>query len=78
MVGSTKMEEFNRKFDEEFCLIACMEITTGRSISYIDGGGSSHLNRKKRFFQDLQEGETCICVELGDDERYQVQVVSIV
>ena len=32
----------------------------------------------KRFFKDLQEGGTCIHVELGDDARYQAQGVGIV
>ena len=32
MVGSAKVEDFSRNFDEEFCLIACMASTTGSSI----------------------------------------------
>ena len=40
MAGSAKVDEFNRNFDEEFCLIACMASTIGSIIWYIDGGAS--------------------------------------
>ena len=70
MVGSAKVDEFNRNFDEEFCLIACMANTTGSSIWYIDSGASSHMTGQKRFFRYLQEGGTGIQIELGDDVRY--------
>ena len=71
MAGSTEVDEFSRNFDEELCLIACMESTTGRTIWYIDNGASSHMTGQKRFFRDLQEDGTWIHVELGDDGRYQ-------
>ena len=67
------MDKFNRNFDEEFFLIACMESTKGSSIWYIDSGASSHMTGNKRFFRDLQEGGTWIHVELGDDAPYQAQ-----
>ena len=70
MVGSAEVDEFNRNFDEEFCLIACMESTTGSSIWYIDSGASSHMNGHKIFFRDMQEGGTWIHIELGDDAQY--------
>ena len=41
MVGSTEVDEFNMKFNEEFYLIACMESTIGSIIWYIDSGASS-------------------------------------
>ena len=56
MAGSAEVDEFSRNFDEEFCLIACMESTTGSSIWYIDSGASSHMTGQKSFFGDLQEG----------------------
>ena len=61
------MDEFNRNFNDKFCLIACMESTTGSCIRYIDNGESSHMTRHKRIFKDLQEGGKGIHVELGDD-----------
>ena len=78
MVGSTEVDEFSRNFDEEFCLIACMASTTGRSIWYIDSGASSHMTGQKRFFKDLHEGGTGIHVELDDAARYQAQGVGTV
>ena len=69
MAGSTEVDEFNRNFDEEFCLIACMASTIGSNIWYIDNGASSHMTGQKRFFRDLQEGERGIHVELGDDAQ---------
>ena len=47
MVRSSKVDEFNRNFDEEFCLIACMASTTGSNIWYIDSGASSHMTGQK-------------------------------
>ena len=78
MVGSAKVDEFRRNFDEELCLIAFMASTTRRTIWYIDNGASSHMTGHKRFFRDLQEGGTSIHVELGDDAQYQVQGVGTV
>ena len=78
MVGSAEVEEFSRNFDEDFCLITCMESTTGSNIWYNDNGASSHMTRQKRFFRDLQKGGTQIHVELGDDAQYQAQRVGIV
>ena len=72
------MEEFSRNFDEELCLITCMESTIGSSIWYINSGASSHMTGQKRFFKDLQEGGTGIHVELGDDAQYQAHRVGTV
>ena len=56
MAGSAEVDEFNRNFDEEFCLIACMASITGSNIWYIDSGASSRMTGHKIFFRDLQEG----------------------
>ena len=53
MDGSPEVDEFNMNFDEEVCLIACMEITIGSSIWYIFCGASSHMIGHKRLFKDL-------------------------
>ena len=58
MYRSTEVDEFNRNFDEEFCLIACIASTTGSSIWDIDSGASSHMTGLRGFFRDLQEGRT--------------------
>ena len=70
MVGSAEVDEFNRNFNEEFCLVPSMASTTRSIIWYIDSEAYSHINGQKRFFKDLQEGGTGIHVELGDDVRY--------
>ena len=72
MAGSAEVEEFSKSFDEDLCLIACMESTTGNSIWYIDSGASCHMTRHKRFFRTLQEGGVNLHIELGDDAQYQV------
>ena len=64
------MEEFNKNFDEDFCLIACMESTTGSSVWYVDNGASCHMTGQKRFFKDLKEGGLNLHIELGDDAQY--------
>ena len=53
MAGSTEVKEFNKSFGENFCLIACMESTTGSSIRYIDSGASCHMTGQKTFFRSL-------------------------
>ena len=53
MVGSAKVDEFSRNFDEELCLIAFMASTMGRTIWYIDNGASSQMTGHKRLFRDL-------------------------
>ena len=53
MVGSTEVDEFNKNFDEELCLIVCMASTTGRSIWYIYSGASSHMTGHNIFFKYL-------------------------
>ena len=78
MAGFAEVDEFSRNFDEEFCLIACMESTTWSSIWYIDSGASSHMTGQNIFFKELQEGGIGIHVELGDDVWYQVQGVGSV
>ena len=53
MARSAEVDEFSRNFDEEICLIACMESTIGSNIWYIDSGASSHMTGQKRLFKDL-------------------------
>ena len=43
MAGFAEVEEFNKSFDKDFCLIACMASTTGSSILYIDNRASCHM-----------------------------------
>ena len=71
MAGSAKVEEFNKNFDEDFCLNACMASTTRSSVWYVDSGASCHMTGQKRFFKNLQEGGLNIHIELGDDAQYQ-------
>ena len=72
MAGFAEVDEFNRNFYEEFCLISCTASTTGRNIWYIDSGASSHMTGHKIFFKYLYEGVIGMHIELGDDVWYQV------
>ena len=53
MVGSVEVEDFSKDFDEEICLIDCMQSTIRSSIWHIESGESSHINRQKIFFREL-------------------------
>ena len=78
MAGSAEVEEFNKNFDEDFCLIAGMASTTGISIWYIDSRASCHMTWQKRLFKSLREGGVNLHIELGDDARYQAQGVGTI
>ena len=67
MAGSAEVEEFSRNFNEEFCLIACMESTMGSNIWYVDSGTYCDMKTQKRFFKYLQEGVLNLHIRLGDD-----------
>ena len=71
MAGSAEVEEFNKNFDEDFCLIFCMASATGSSVWYVDSGASCNMTGQKRFFKSLQEGGLNLHIELGDDAQYQ-------
>ena len=75
---SAEVEEFNKSFDHNLCLIACMASTTGNDIWYIDNGVFGHMTGHKEFFRSLQEGGVNLHIDLGYDARYQVQGVGIV
>ena len=67
MPGTAEVEEFNKNFDEDFCLIACMASTTCSSVWYVGSGASCHMTKQKMFFKSLQEGGLNLDIELGDD-----------
>ena len=64
MAGCAEVEEFNKNFDEDFCLIAYMASTTGINVWYVDSGASRHMTGQKRFIKDLQEGGLNLHIEL--------------
>ena len=78
VAGSTEVEEFNKNFDEDFCLIACMASTIGSNVWYVDNGASCHMTGQKRFFKSLVEGGLNLHIEVGDDAQYQAQGVGTV
>ena len=77
MVGFAEVEEFSRNFDEEFCLIACMESTTGRNIWYINSGASSHMTRKRDSLETcrrVEQGSTLSWVMMSGIKRRELEL----
>jgi hypothetical protein len=78
MAASAGVEEFAKRFEEDFCLVACMSSSTVTDVWYVDSGASCHMNGRKEFFSSLKEGGVNLHIELGDDARYKAQGIGTV
>jgi hypothetical protein len=78
MAASAKVDEFAKRFEEDFCFIACMSSTTVSDIWFVDSGASCHMTWHKEFFTRLQEGGVNLIIELRDGRRYKAQGVGTV
>eukprot|EP00253_Pinus_taeda_P020501 PITA_20501 len=58
--------------------ILLMEGRRVTSIKYLDIGASFHMTRDKRLFSTLEEKDLKMCIDMGDDKRYNVLGVGTV
>jgi hypothetical protein len=72
VVGVTASEALASQFELEFSLIACMASSALGSMWYLDSGASFHMTGDKEIFNDLEEKDLKMHIEMGDDGRYSV------
>lgn len=60
------------QFELDFTIIACMVSTMMSSVWYLDIGASFHMTGEKDLFNDLEDKDLHIHIEMGDDGRYSV------
>ena len=48
------------------------------SVWYLDSGASFHMNDNKELFNDLEEKDLHMHIEMGDDGRYSATEIGIV
>eukprot|EP00253_Pinus_taeda_P030288 PITA_30288 len=78
VVASTKVDRFASQFEKNFSLIACMARVVGSNTWYIDSGASFHMTKNREYFNQLEEKEILVHIELGDNGKYTTMGVGIV
>jgi hypothetical protein len=67
VVGDATGEALASQFELEFSFITCMSSSASRSVWYFDSGASFHMTGDKEFFNDLEERDLKMHIEMGDD-----------
>jgi hypothetical protein len=67
VVGDAASESLASKFELDFSLITCMELSAFRLMWYLDSGTSFHMTGDKELFSDLEEKDVKMHIEMGDD-----------
>jgi hypothetical protein len=75
MEDSAVMDEFSKRFKEDFYFIACISSATVSYMWFMERGASCHMIGCKDFFTMLQEGGMNLVIDLGDDKCYKVKGV---
>ena len=58
------------QFKVEFTFIASMVSLMKGSVWYLDSGASFHMTGDKEFFNELEEKDLQMHIEMGEDGRY--------
>ena len=66
------------QFELDFTLITCMANTMVESMWYLDSSVAFHMKECRDFFNDLEEKDLHIHIELGNDGRYSATRIGIV
>jgi hypothetical protein len=67
VVGVVAGEALASQFELDFSLIACMASISLGSVWYLDSGASFHMMGDKELFNDLEEKDLKMHIEMGDD-----------
>ena len=65
-------EALTSQFELDFTLIACMVSLMIGCSQFLDNGASFHMTNDKSLFNTLEEKDLQMCMEMGNDERYNV------
>jgi len=76
--GGAAGEASASQFELDFTLIACMASTMMGSVWYLDNDTSFHMTGNINFFNDLDEKDLQMHIEMGDDGRYNVTKIGTV
>eukprot|EP00253_Pinus_taeda_P020605 PITA_20605 len=71
-------EALASQFEMDFTLIACMVSSMIGCVWYLESGASFHMTSDKNLFSALEEKDLKMCIEMGDDRRYNVSRVGTV
>jgi hypothetical protein len=78
MTTSVAVDEFSKRFEEDFFFRACMSSAKVSDMWFVYNGAYFHMTRCKEFFTRLQEGGVNMVIELRDDRCYKAQGVDTV
>jgi hypothetical protein len=67
VVGVANGEALASHFELDFSLITCMESSASGSVWYLYSGASFHMTGDKEFFNDLEERDLKMHIEMGDN-----------
>jgi hypothetical protein len=70
VAGAATGEAHVSQFELDFALISCMASSASGSVWYLDSGASFHMTGDKESFNDLEEKDLRIHIEMGDDGKY--------
>jgi len=76
--GGATGEDLASQFESNICLIACMVSSMMGSVWYLDSGASFHMTGDKELFNDLEEKDLQMHIEMGDDENYSITELGMI
>jgi len=62
----------------DFTLIACMVSSMMGCVWYLESGALFHMTDDKNLFSALEEKVLKMCIEMGDDKRYNVSTMGTI
>jgi hypothetical protein len=67
VVGDATGEALFSQFELDFSLIMCMASSASGSVWYLDSGAFYHMTGDKESFNDLEEKDLRMHIEMGND-----------
>ena len=67
VAGATVGEAIASQVELDFSLITCLVTSAMGLVWYLDSGASFHMTGDKELFNDLEEKDLQMHIEMGDD-----------
>lgn len=77
-LGGATGEALGFQFKLDFSLIACMVSLVMGGVWYLNSGTSFHMTGDKELFNELEEKDLKMHIEMGDDGKYSVTSVGTI